>query len=67
MFRKRLNDERFEIIESALKGTLATYVIKDKVTGVQYLYVRGSTGGGLTPLLDSTGNVIVENNKSDNK
>ncbi len=31
----------------------------DRQTGVNYMYRSGGYGGGLTPLLDSHGNVIV--------
>ena len=35
------------------------YVIVDKETGVNYLYVHCGYGGGLTPLLDKEGKPIV--------
>ena len=38
-------------------GTIEIWV--DKQTGVNYMYRTGGYGGGLTPLLDSHGNVIV--------
>jgi len=34
-------------------------VIVDKMTGVNYLYVHRGYGGGLTPLLDSDGKIVV--------
>lgn len=31
----------------------------DKETGVNYIWKRDGYGGGLTPLLDANGNVVV--------
>ena len=52
--------DRFDINEKEGMG-LAThaYVIVDKETGVNYLYVHCGYGGGLTPLLDREGKPIV--------
>jgi hypothetical protein len=52
--------DRFDIKEKEGMG-LAThaYVIVDKETGVNYLYVHCGYGGGLTPLLDKEGKPIV--------
>ncbi|MEG0077451.1 MAG: DUF6440 family protein [Anaerorhabdus sp.] len=36
-----------------------TVILEDTVTGIQYLWVTGSTGAGLTPLLDSEGKPVV--------
>lgn len=36
-----------------------TVIIEDTVTGIQYLWMTGSTGAGLTPLLDSEGKPVV--------
>ncbi len=35
------------------------YVIVDGETGVNYLYFNAGYSGGLTPLLDKDGNVVV--------
>ena len=35
------------------------YIIVDRETGVNYLYFSGGYAGGLTPLLDKDGNVVV--------
>ncbi len=37
----------------------ATYILVDKNTGVNYLYVSGGYGGGLTPLLNRDGTPII--------
>ena len=34
-------------------------IIVDKVTGVNYLWIKSGYSGGLTPLLDAAGNPIV--------
>ncbi|MDO5519858.1 MAG: DUF6440 family protein [bacterium] len=57
MFKK--SEERFKTIykEGAMDGTK---IIVDTQTGVHYLYTWSGYSGGLTPLLDSSGNVIVQ-------
>ena len=35
-------------------------ILVDTVTGVNYLVVSTGFGGGVTPLLDSGGNVVVD-------
>ena len=37
----------------------ATYILVDRKTGVNYLYATGSYGGGITPLLNRDGTVVV--------
>lgn len=39
--------------------TLATYILVDRQTGVNYLYASSGYGGGLTPLLNRDGTPIV--------
>ncbi|AMN35303.1 TPA: DUF6440 family protein [Clostridium perfringens] len=58
MFSKK--EKRFEnkFIENLGFGTII--VLVDKKTGVNYLLAQGPDGCGLTPLLDSKGNVVVE-------
>ncbi|UXZ09063.1 hypothetical protein F1B95_04890 [Clostridium perfringens] len=53
-------EKRFEnkFIENLGFGTII--VLVDKKTGVNYLLAQGPDGCGLTPLLDSKGNVVVE-------
>ena len=51
-------DKRFEKVYS--QGGLACMEIwVDKETGVNYLYHQSGYSGGLTPLLDKDGNVVV--------
>lgn len=51
-------NDRFEKIYS--QGTLTVMEIwVDKETGVHYLRSQGGYSGGLTPLLDGEGKVVV--------
>jgi hypothetical protein len=53
-------DKRFTIDEkNGLGMTTQAVVIVDNETGVNYLFVKSGYGAGLTPLLDSKGNVII--------
>lgn len=51
-------EKRFEVIST--QGAIEGYkVIVDTTTGVNYLYVGGGYGGGLTVLVDAEGKPIV--------
>ncbi len=51
-------DERFEVIYE--QGKLAIFkIIRDKETGVNYLYHAAGYGLSLTPLLDKDGKPVV--------
>ena len=50
-------DNRFIKTYSQGMGSMVIYV--DKKTGVNYLYVSGGYGGGLTPLLNRDGTPVV--------
>mgnify|MGYP003369734907 CR=1 FL=1 len=53
-------DKRFTIDEKGGLGFVSNAtIIVDNETGVNYLFVNIGESGGLTPLLDSKGNVIV--------
>ncbi len=57
------NEKRFEITYK--QGTLDIIeVLVDKQTGINYLYRTNGYAGGLTPLLDEQGKVIVTPNYS---
>lgn len=62
MFGKKNDSEeqRFCVMKMNTESTFHCYVITDEETGVQYLYAWGGAGGGLTPLLDENGQVIVK-------
>ncbi|MGL4336036.1 MAG: DUF6440 family protein [Turicibacter sp.] len=50
--------KRFEVVYS--QGNLERQlIIVDKETGVNYLQTISGYAGGLTPLLDANGNVII--------
>ncbi len=52
--------DRFDIKEREGVSLMTdAFVIVDKETGVNYLFVHRGYGGGLTPLLDSDGKPIV--------
>ena len=51
-------DQRFEIVYS--QGTITvTEIWVDKETGVNYLYHASGYSGGLTPLLDREGKLVI--------
>ena len=50
-------EERFVKVYSENLGS--EYILVDKVTGVNYLFVQSGYAGGLTPLLDRDGKPIV--------
>ena len=50
-------EKRFCKIYSQGCGT--TTIVVDRQTGVNYLFIQSGYAGGLTPLLDREGNVVV--------
>ncbi len=62
MFKDK-DDKRF--IKVFREGTLTETmeILLDTETGVNYLYIGAGYGMGITPLLDSNGNVIVSSNR----
>ena len=53
-----LKEERFEKVYS--QGiTNVTEIWVDKETGINYLFHSGGYAGGITPLLDSNGIVVI--------
>ena len=55
-------DQRFEIIfkdGSQLRDEGERQILVDKETGVHYLTWKAGYGAGITPLLDSDGNVVI--------
>ena len=56
-----MSSERFKKIYN--QGVMnAVEIWIDTVTGVNYLYHRDGYSGGLTPLLDEDGKVVVSKN-----
>ncbi len=52
-------DNRFEKVYSQSTFSGNTQIWVDKETGVNYIYHSSGYGGGLTPLLDREGKVVV--------
>ena len=62
VFKMTKNKERFEIIYkegSQLKNAGVSQILVDKETGVNYLVWNTGYAGGITPLLDANGNVVI--------
>ncbi len=52
---------RFEVVEkSGSMLGIGTKILKDKITGVHYLFAIDGYAGGLTPLLDENGKPFIE-------
>lgn len=58
MTKKKSND-RFHVIYEQISLHYTNQIIVDKHTGVHYFYSVTSNGGGITPLLDKEGNVVI--------
>lgn len=59
--KKKKKTKRFVVREEQMLGMGGVQIIVDTVTGVNYMNTVGGSASGLTPLLDSNGNVIIEN------
>lgn len=54
-------NNRFEnLLKESIDFYLSATIIRDKLTGVHYMYTQGGQSGGLTPLLDKEGKPIIE-------
>lgn len=56
------NEDRFTVIYkdgSELKNSGTRQILVDKETGVHYLIWKSGYAGGITPLLDEFGNVMI--------
>ena len=56
------NEERFEVVYadgSQIKDAGFRQILVDTETGVNYLIWKSGYAGGITPLLDSQGNVVI--------
>jgi len=57
-------EKRFEVVhKESAKALGGAIVLRDKQTGVHYLYVASGYGGGLTALLDSEGKPVMDKNE----
>lgn len=62
---KIFENDRFIIVYEQEDGILSVEtkkILVDKVTGVNYLFIKAGYGAGITPLLDENGKPIVTNN-----
>ncbi len=50
-------EKRFKKIHSENMGSVQ--ILQDTQTGVNYLFCQSGYAGGLTPLLDKDGNVVI--------
>lgn len=60
MFDKK--DERFEVVfkdGSQVRDAGVRQILVDKETGVHYLVWKSGYAGGITPLLDENGNIVI--------
>ena len=61
--------KRFEVLDSAgnpLSGSGVHLVLRDRETGVQYLFVQVGYAGGLTVLVDADGKPLTASTGYDN-
>lgn len=56
-------NDRFQAILEEGRLTFKKIIYVDTETGVQYLYIDGINGGGLTPLLNAEGKPIIDKSK----
>jgi len=56
---KPIKSKRFLVKEKQDGFSFGSYVLVDKKTGVNYLYVQSGYSGGLTVMVDGAGNPIV--------
>ncbi len=53
------NSNRFEVIYK--QGTIDIIeILVDRETGVNYIFRTNGYAGGITPLLDESGNVVID-------
>lgn len=56
-------EERFEAVfmdGSQMKDSGVRQILVDKETGVHYLVWKSGYAGGITPLLDSEGKIVIQ-------
>ena len=62
---KEFDGNRFEAVYEQEDGIFTAdvkVILVDKVTGVNYLFIKAGYGAGITPLLDENGKPIVTKN-----
>ena len=58
-----MSNDRFEVVHregGALAEAGLRTILRDRETGVCYLWVWSGNGAGLTPLLDAEGKPLIE-------
>ena len=63
-------EERFEVLctdGSQMKESGMRQILVDGETGVNYLVWKSGYAGGITPLLDSEGNVVIRKPETRNE
>mgnify|MGYP000488767508 FL=1 len=58
-----MSNDRFEVVHregGALAEAGLRMILRDRETGVCYLWVWSGNGAGLTPLLDDEGKPLIE-------
>jgi hypothetical protein len=60
IFKNKEKNDRFEITYSQFTDAHVEIFV-DKKTGINYLFfsANGSSGGGITPLLDADGKIVI--------
>lgn len=58
MFEKK--EKRFVVLEEQSINFGGVNIIVDRVTGVHYLMTIGTGPTAITPLLDASGNIIID-------
>jgi len=57
--KKEKKEKRFEVVHrESVRAMQGATIIRDKQTGVQYLFIAEGYAGGLTPLIDMEGRPI---------
>ena len=56
---KKKKEKRFVCVQADDTMLTSFHIYVDTKTGVNYLFVSGTSGGGLTPLLDAYGKVVI--------
>lgn len=53
-------EKRFKVINKENINGVKISIIVDNKTGVNYLMLNGLSAGGITPLLNSNGDIIID-------
>ena len=52
-------NKRFERVFTQNELGVSAEILVDRETGVNYMFYRSGYAGGLTPLLDKEGNIVI--------